>query len=733
MEKRSEIKNYTFATVEIVSWLFPNTVLTGLVFLLFLIEQILHFINHTSIWINGGLTVGAQLGLVGISFLAWTLIIWIGYSYFKLVIRVINRVSLNAYERIIFIVSLIPLVIFVNLYIWSWVFFARLGIFPDLDAIYFAALNVNMLSKYFWQAERSIWVMTLIGILLISFVCSLVFSWCLRQPRLLRRCGKDLFIPQIIIFLVCINTVFFLSDFLSSKHYQLLEPQDRIEALKNPWASSTFELRYHTNPTVTLACSVFNGTANVLTDEIPLKYMSPLGSIKPGFFPAISPDKKKNIILITIESLRSDTILMEHQGKLVMPHVEKLARNGHFFPNCYASSTHSDYSDPAILSSLYPLRSTRTHFYGKEDPWPKVMIYDLLKEYDYATAMFSSQNEAWSNMHLFYESPCLDIFFDSRTYKGQTISEKGYFSHWQSETGMIAGKLDDAITIDHAIDWMERQHQQQIPFFMSLNLQTSHFPYERPDDQAGPFHPCKLDSKTTLYDYSLEERPVVKNAYFNALNYVDLQIGRLLDSLQKNEISDETIIVITGDHGEAFYENGFAGHATFPFETVLKVGLVINSPTINAPKIDKYLVHAVDIVPTITAFLGIPTHPAFQGIDIFSKERPANDERVIFVHACNPIVNTDAIVTGIGWKYVINHRTEKHKIFLLPTDLEPHSNLIEEENQVAEILHRLCSEWRKNQLTYYNSTRYYNWFYAPKPPRIRKEDLAVLRKRASEL
>lgn len=87
-----------------------------------------------------------------------------------------------------------------------------------------------------------------------------------------------------------------------------------------------------------------------------------------------------------------------------MPHLNKLCRSGRRFTRAYAQSSHSNYADPALFSSLYPLRTRYHHYYSRSDPWPKTLLYDVLKSLGYATALYSSQNEGWGNMDAFLES-----------------------------------------------------------------------------------------------------------------------------------------------------------------------------------------------------------------------------------------------------------------------------------------------------------------------------------------
>jgi arylsulfatase A-like enzyme len=714
-------------------WLFPGPRTAVLAILLSTIEIVTLACHASGFWRNGGLSVATRLGLAGLILLSWTVIVWSGYWYFRVMWSATRRCATRWLRNIVVVIAIGPVDIGVNLYLACWLFYWRLGFFPDSEALYFAGLNANMLAKYFWQAERSAWISYLVVIALVTIACFLVVRGILRRFDRPDEQRKHVFLSQSFVLLAGVNAVCFSIDFDHFTRHSSQLPKDRAEVFKNPWAPYSFELRNHVNPTVTLLAGFGTNNDSKLTGEIPSNALTPLGKIRPANFPEIASENRRNIILITIESLRSDVVLMEHQEQQVMPHLAELARSGHFFPNCYANSTHSDYSDPCILSSLYPLRSTSTrrHYYRREDPWPKVLIYDLLKQYGYATAIFSSQNETWSNMHLFYESPNLDVFFDSRAFEGETSSVEAYFANWLSETGQIAGKLDDAVTVDHAIDWIVQQHKSQTPFFISMNLQTSHFPYERPDHKEEPFQPGIVVSGTSFIGYTEENVPVIRNAYYNALHYLDLQIGRLLKILQEMDLRERTIIVITGDHGEAFRENDTVGHAGKPLETVLKVGMLLNCPGLVEPGVDEYLAQAIDIVPTVLGRLGLPIHPAHQGIDLLSRERPAIDQRLVFVHCAILSTHTDAMISGTGWKYILSHARDYRELYYRPTDLEKHRNRISSEADVAALLHELMTEWRKRQLLYYQQSRYYGWFYPPRAPEPSEIALALWKRKST--
>ena len=94
-----------------------------------------------------------------------------------------------------------------------------------------------------------------------------------------------------------------------------------------------------------------------------------------------------------------------------------------------------------------------------------------------------------------------------------------------------------------------------------MNLQNSHVPYPVPDDFKRKFSPKKIDFQLRFGDFPRDKIEIVKGMYSDALRYVDFQFGRLIKHLEEKRLMERTIIVVTGDTGQAFYEHGYAHHA----------------------------------------------------------------------------------------------------------------------------------------------------------------------------
>src|SRR5581483_3793982 len=108
--------------------------------------------------------------------------------------------------------------------------------------------------------------------------------------------------------------------------------------------------------------------------------------------------RRWNVVVALVDSLRADQLRATGGAGEVMPEVEALAREGRVFVDCLTQASHTDYAAPAVFSSHYPLRYRDVYRYPKDPPYPRVMIYDILKALGWRTALYSSQNEDWGQM-----------------------------------------------------------------------------------------------------------------------------------------------------------------------------------------------------------------------------------------------------------------------------------------------------------------------------------------------
>ncbi|WP_417391035.1 sulfatase [Gimesia sp.] len=695
--------------------LYPHPRLALIFLTLALCELLLLSFHPHSFWSNSSLVWYETWTLVCLSVLTWASVSWMMWWLLAL----LRSPRLGKNKRLL-LSSLIAICLSGGLlfYVGSWVFYWRTGAFLDWESLVFGGSNLLMLHHYLWQSEQTSLLLA-VGVCLLGFgLAVVILKWFHRIPDSSQQDWSSARIGRRTVFLT-VELVLVLV-FISSLNQNSLRA--KVEWWNHAGPGCDYELQTRLNPVLTLTVkSLMQAWSNQkIEGELTAEEAGPPRSTRYQVNPRlIHSTERYSVIYIAIEALRHDVVLREHQGREVTPHLNQLARNGLNFTRCYAQSTHSNYADPCLFSSLYPLRTTGHHYYSRTDPWPKVMLYDVLKQHGYATAIYSSQNETWGHMDAILESPGLDVFFDSRSYDGAThVSDKDVGFARYAQESHVAGKLDDAITVEQAIDWISLQEAKQQPFVLCMNLQSSHFPYELPSGQTGPFQPATIDFPASFVSYPKDKIPVMRNAYYNSLHYIDEQIGKLVAYLEAHQLRDKTILVLAGDQGEAFYENGFPTHAGPPFEPTIRTALVIDAPgKIEAQTID-YLTQAIDIVPVICGLLEVPPHPCFQGMDVLSPARPEIDKRLAFVHCQSTIGKSDAVISGTGWKLIHNREQDSTSLYNLRDDPAETTDVLQAHPEIAKQLAGLLQQWRRGQLLYYQNPASYGWYYPPRTPKV---------------
>lgn len=572
---------------------------------------------------------------------------------------------------VVIVVVAVPLIA----YLASWGMYLQSGRFANIEMLRFAWQYPDWLLIYLRQAEGR-QLTALVGLAVAALAGLLVFArwmahavWPWPAPSHARRTRRTLW---------CATAVGWMGLFVVVlKDESQLRCNPRLECFRH---------RFH--PEISLYTSWHESTTDEkiepcldVAELIPLRHQA----YTP---PAATLRNRPSIIFLAMESMRADVVLLNHQSQEVMPQLNTLARTGVHFTRAYSQTTHTDYSNVSLFSSLYPLRMRWHHYYQSSDPWPRTLIYDLLKPAGYATAIISSQNESWGGMDKFFLTPNLDWLYDAErdSAMARVAEPDSSFGIEQKEGVLHGGILDDAHTTDVAIDWIKKQHAKGVPFFLGLNYQASHFPYELPAGRPHPFEPSTVDFRISFTGYPVERTEVLRNCYYNALHDCDVQLGRLVTALRELGQLDNTILVVYGDHGEAFHEHGQVTHAKEPIEPTVHSACVLYAPGFLGPRTEDYPVEFVDIVPTVLGLMDWPSHPNFQGTNVLATNRPPADQRLLFMHAENGLVRSDTVLLGGRWKFWHDRHAQREYLFDLSKDHNEESNLIEQTPDLAQSL-----------------------------------------------
>ena len=417
----------------------------------------------------------------------------------------------------------------------------------------------------------------------------------------------------------------------------------------------------------------------------------------------ISPPHK-NIVLITVDTLRASHLPICGYEKDTSPEMRKLAREGILFVRSSAPSPSTGPSIASLMTSKYPsfhgMLSNIVYF-----PQENLTLAEIFKEHDYLTAAFVGNYMLRSKIGL---NKGFQIYDDS-------CPEQEKVRHHPER---IASTLTKA-----AGEWLEKNREKK--FFLWLHYQDPHGPYTPPVPYDKKFDrksygAVKEASLLKTWDNTgwggipwyqglNGERDVrfYLSQYDGEIAFVDDQIGKMLDIVKRLDLEKKTIIVLTADHGEAMdNDHGYYfSHEHGLTEDQIRVPLILKDPGGPQAKQVQREVCLVDIMPTLLDMLGLPKPKDIQGQNLFE-----NKEEMIF----GEHQGLDYSVR-LGRYKLINQAGEK-LFYDLETDQDESRNLSNQKTRIGRELDALLTTYMKKA----KQAKIHKTPYKPTPEEIRK-------------
>lgn len=351
-----------------------------------------------------------------------------------------------------------------------------------------------------------------------------------------------------------------------------------------------------------------------------------------------SPANQPNVILITLDTVRADHLSLYGYERDTTPNLRRLAAQSTVYTQAISAGDMTLSSHASIFTGMNPSWH-KAHFDpayegGRPLDTKYPTIAELLSAKGYDTG-----GVAANYLYLGYGFG-LDrgfAFHDSTGPKVLLGRTEPFLLRDRIRNSLIAfqkpWQYDQAFRRaeeinDSALAFFDREKTRGRKFFGFLNYMDAHWPYLPPGRFAAMFPGADPNLRTGHYDamereiltlrrpISERERRHLISQYDGGIAYMDAALGALVEQLKQRGIFENTLLIITSDHGEAFGERAIIGHALSVYQDEIHVPLLIKYPGENAPVRNDDVVSLTDLAPTILTVLGYASPHNMQGRDL---------------------------------------------------------------------------------------------------------------------
>jgi len=398
--------------------------------------------------------------------------------------------------------------------------------------------------------------------------------------------------------------------------------------------------------------------------------------------------KDCNVILIGITTLRADHLSGFGYYRNTTPNIDVISSNSFVFKNAISASSWTLPSFMSIFTSTYPsehgIKNNRVKDKNGnlvranlKEINPNIRtLAEILNQNNYSTAAFTG--DAHLNRSYGYDSG-FNAYFDSAPFSG-------------FET-----------TLPLASEWLHRNKDKK--FFLFVQGYDLHGRYELKNDTFRKFMDKNYrgkyaglpDEQIALRDLSLdigylnlseEDKKFWISLYDTKLNDADRRLGRFLSEIKGMGISNNTIIIITGDHGDELFERNRLDHGFSLYDELIHVPLIIHVPSYKQSHTISEQVRTIDIMPTILNLAEInisnSINAQMKGTSIvpFMQGQPTSLDAFSETDYLYKVFKR-SLRKANGWKFIYSLDTNQKELYNLKDDPKEKNNLIDKEPKIA--------------------------------------------------
>jgi len=381
-----------------------------------------------------------------------------------------------------------------------------------------------------------------------------------------------------------------------------------------------------------------------------------------------------------VDSLRADFVSAYDNRTASTPHMDRLADDGLVFTQVISPAPWTLPSFSSIMTGLLPeVHMTKGKSSKLPDNLPTLAGYMRDNGYYTGAIVFNpylklSHGMSQGFLHFdVYPKTVLGNSFGARLLK--RLFPRRF------QQNITTSDLTDA-----AIDWLKSNQGKD--YFLWVHYLDPHMPYAPPDEFlpqgkapatiGAKFDRSSGDIRGGFFTPSLSEREWIRKLYDGEVRYVDKSVGRLLDALKQMNVYDDSLIILTADHGEEFWEHGSFEHGHTLYNELLRVPLIIKLPLSSSKGRINNMVQTHSVMPTVLDICGITydrEHLSAASLAPLWKGRPgAYDERPIVSSGLLYYEDREALIFN-GLKYINYLVTNHEELYDLNRDPQEQINI----------------------------------------------------------
>ena len=373
--------------------------------------------------------------------------------------------------------------------------------------------------------------------------------------------------------------------------------------------------------------------------------------------------RPRNTIVVVLESIGTKYLRLYGHAAEFMPNLTAESRHALVFDNFYAHASFTYASFRPINFSVFPGLPWHYALLDNARPIPGTLA-SAFRQRGARTAYLTSGDLDWGNQRwvLQRSGSGFDVLEGANNLGCAVLSSWG---------------TTDSCLFDRLLRWIDEDRER--PFFAVAWTDQTHDPY------------LLAPGQTAVDPFQGKPTPRFANdltRYLNLMREVDAQLGRLFAKLRERGIADDTMVVITGDHGEAFADpHDQRGHAFSVYDEEVRVPLLIWNPRMfNGERIATLGGH-VDLNPTLADILDLPPDREWQGHSMFDPARPGR----VFLMA---VAGGDIFgLRDENWKYFYDVTSARESLFDLRVDPNEQIDVAAREPAVCLQLRQRVAAW----------------------------------------